>query len=130
MCDRSQRDGLAVEAFNARLVLKHRNLTNDDAGRVLRKQDAKGDTVTFNYDLAGRLSQRDYRTKVNSPSGTIADSDVFTYDKASRMLTAASGRYSNTVTYTYDTAGRKATEARPFRAKPILPPRAIIVRVS
>ncbi|MEZ6134832.1 MAG: hypothetical protein R3C53_07975 [Pirellulaceae bacterium] len=85
--------------------------TNDDAGRVLRKQDAKGDTVTFNYDLAGRLSQRDYRTKVNSPSGTIADSDVFTYDKASRMLTAVSGRYSNTVTYTYDTAGRKATEA-------------------
>src|SRR5690606_6803214 len=74
--------------------------TNDPAGRVLRKQDQKGDTCTYGYDLAGRLTRRDYRTLANSPSGTSADSDVFTYDKASRMLTAASGRYSNTVTYT------------------------------
>lgn len=85
--------------------------TNDAAGRVLRKQDQKGDTCTFTYDLAGRLTQRDYRLAANSPSGSIADSDTFTYDKAGRMLTAGSGRYSNTVTYTYDTAGRKKTEA-------------------
>lgn len=85
--------------------------TNDDAGRVLRKQDQSGDTVTHTYDLAGRMTQRDYRTAANSPSGTIADSDTFTYDAASRLLTAVSGRYSNTVTHTYDTAGRKKTEA-------------------
>jgi RHS repeat-associated protein len=41
----------------------------------------------------------------------VTDSDTFTYDAASRMLTAVSGRYGNTVTYTYDTAGRKSTEA-------------------
>ncbi|MFN7731626.1 MAG: RHS repeat-associated core domain-containing protein [Pirellula sp.] len=35
----------------------------------------------------------------------------FTFDRAGRMLTAASGRYSNTVTYTFDPAGRKASEA-------------------
>ena len=84
--------------------------TNDPAGRVLRKQDQKGDTCTMNYDLAGRLTSRDYRTLANSPSGTIADTDAFTYDKAGRMLTAVSGRYSNTVTYIFDAAGRKKTE--------------------
>jgi RHS repeat-associated protein len=57
------------------------------------------------------MTQRDYRTKVNSPTGAIADSDVFTFDKSSRMLTAASGRYTNTVTQTYDIAGRLTTEA-------------------
>ncbi len=76
-----------------------------------RKQDQKGDTCTFNYDLAGRLTSRDYCTAANSPSGTIADNDQFTYDKAGRMLTAYSGRYSNTVGYAYDAAGRKKSES-------------------
>ncbi len=84
---------------------------HDDAGRVLRKQDQLGDTCTFNYDFASRLTSRDYRTAGNSPSSTIADSDTFTYDRADRMLTAVNGRYSNTVTYTYDLVGRKATES-------------------
>jgi RHS repeat-associated protein len=82
----------------------------DEAGRVKRKQDQKGDTCIFNYDLAGRLGSRDYRTAANSPSGTIADTDSFVYDKAGRMTTANSQRYANTVGYTYDSAGRKKTE--------------------
>jgi YD repeat-containing protein len=56
------------------------------------------------------MYQRDYRTAANSPTGTIADSDTFTFDKASRMLTAVSGRYGNTVSYVYDPVGRKASE--------------------
>jgi RHS repeat-associated protein len=83
----------------------------DNAGRVLRKQDQLGDTVTHNYDLAGRMTSRNYRTAANSPSGTIADTDTFTFDRSGRMLTAVSGRYTNTVTYTFDPAGRKASEA-------------------
>ncbi len=83
----------------------------DAARRVSRKQDQKGDTCSFNYDLAGRLTNRQYRTAANSPSGTIADSDQFTYDKASRMLTASSGRYSNTVGYSHDSAGRRKSES-------------------
>jgi RHS repeat-associated protein len=83
----------------------------DNAGRVLRKEDQLGDTVTYLYDLAGRMTARDYRAKVNSPAGTIADTDSFTFDRAGRMLTAVSGRYANTVAYTYDPAGRKSTEA-------------------
>lgn len=56
------------------------------------------------------MLQRDYRTLANSPSGTIADSDVFTFDKAGRMLTAVSGRYTNTVTQVYDPMGRHKEE--------------------
>ncbi len=82
----------------------------DPAGRMLRKTDQAGDTCTFNYDLAGRMTQRDYRTQANSPSGTIADSDTFTFDRASRMLTAVSGRYANTVTNVYDLMGRHQEE--------------------
>lgn len=85
--------------------------TIDYAGRILRKQDQNGDTCTFVYDFAGRATRRDYRTLANSPTGTVADSDTFTFDKASRMLTAVSGRYANTVTFTYDNASRKKTEA-------------------
>jgi YD repeat-containing protein len=52
----------------------------DNAGRVLRKQDQLGVTLTHSYDLAGRMTRRDYRTAANSPSGTIADSNTFTFD--------------------------------------------------
>ena len=82
----------------------------DNAGRVSRKQDQAGDTCSYNYDLAGRMTSRNYRWRANSPTGPIADTDTFTFDRAGRMLTAVSGRYTNTVAYAYDPAGRKATE--------------------
>lgn len=91
--------------------------TNDAAGRVLRKQDQLGDTVTYNYDLAGRLTKRDYRNKANSPFGSIADSDTFTYDKVGRMFSAINGRYTNTVGYAYDDAGRKSSESLTISGK-------------
>lgn len=75
----------------------------------MRKQDQQGDTVT--------KASRDNRVLANSPSGVIADSDVFTFDRSGRMLTAYSGRYGNTVTYTFDNAGRKATEALTIAAQ-------------
>jgi RHS repeat-associated protein len=83
----------------------------DSLNRVLRTTDQLGDTITHVYDAAGRLLAKDYRTLANSPSGTIADSDTFTYEATGRMLTAVSGRYSNTVTLAYDAAGRKSTES-------------------
>ena len=83
----------------------------DELNRLVRKTDQLGDTINFVYDVAGRLLARDYRTKANSPNGTIADSDTFTYDAAGRMLIANSGRYSNEVAFIYDAAGRKATES-------------------
>jgi len=42
----------------------------------------------------------------------IADSDTFTFDDASRLLAAVSGRYNNTVAFQYgDGAGRRTSEA-------------------
>ena len=89
----------------------------DNAGRVLRKQDQQGDTVTFNFDLAGRMLRRDYRTLASSPTGAVADSDAFTYNRTGRMLTASSGRYSNVVTYGYDNVGRKSSESLQIAAQ-------------
>jgi len=85
--------------------------TYDAIGRTLVRTDQQGDTCTFNYDLGGRLSAKNYVGHASGPLTGVSDADTFTYDASSRMLTAASGRYSNTVAHTYDTAGRKATEA-------------------
>jgi len=78
---------------------------------VLRTTDQLGDTITSVYDFAGRLTQRNARTRANSPSGTIEFTDGYTYDAGSRMLTAISGQYSNTVTRTYS-EGRLASEGQ------------------
>ena len=85
--------------------------TYDPLGRPKLFTAQTGATIDLTYDLAGRVTQRDYRTAANSPSGTIADSDTFTYDAASRLLSAVSGRYSNTASLTYDELGRRASES-------------------
>ena len=83
----------------------------DSIGRLLRRTDQEGETVTFVYDATGRIVQRDYRTRVNSPSGPIADSDTFTHDNAGRLLTATKGRYGNTLEFSHDAAGRISEES-------------------
>jgi len=85
--------------------------TYDAVGRTLVRTDQQGDTCTYDYDLAGRLASRGYSGHASGPLASVTDSDTFTYDASSRMLTAVSGRYSNTVTYTFDSAGRKSTES-------------------
>ena len=82
----------------------------DALTRTIRITDQNGDTRTHNYDLASRLTSRDYRTRLNSPSGPITDRDTFEHDDASRQTKATSGRYNNVVTFTYDEAGRPKTE--------------------
>ena len=86
-------------------------------GRPERQTDQLGDTVTFNYDLLGRMHQRDYRTRANSPSGIIADSDTFTFDAMGRVLTADKGRYNNQVTLAYDIAGHLSSESLEISGK-------------
>jgi RHS repeat-associated protein len=87
------------------------SLTYDAAGRLQRKTDQLGDTCAHAYDLNGRLSHRDYRTRANSPSGAISDITTFTYDAVGQLLSATSGRYGNGVAQTYDATGRRRTEA-------------------
>jgi YD repeat-containing protein len=83
----------------------------DPMGRSQRRTDQLGDTVTTIYDMVSRILQRDFRTRANSPSGTISDSDVMTHDRMGRMLTGASGRYSNTIAFSFDDIGRPANES-------------------
>ncbi|OYP36784.1 hypothetical protein CGZ80_06960 [Rhodopirellula sp. MGV] len=85
--------------------------TPDATGRTVQRTDQQGDTCDYTYDLAGRLSSKAYTGHASGPLSGQSHTDTFTYDDASRMLTAVSGRYGNTVTYTYDDAGRKASEA-------------------
>ena len=59
--------------------------------------------TTYGYDLANRLTSRTY----NDGKGN----DGFTYDTASRLLTAVSGRFSATVTRVY-TGGPRETLGR------------------
>jgi RHS repeat-associated protein len=80
----------------------------DSKGRLEKRSDQKGNSVTHNYDAAGRMTSRDYR---QHGSSSVVDTDTFTFDANGRMLTAVSGRYSNTVTLVYDNAGRKSSEA-------------------
>ncbi len=84
----------------------------DPAGRLQLRTGQNGDTQTLVYDMASRLLQRDYRTKANSHSGKIADSDVMTYDATSRLVSGISGRYNNTIGRTYDFAGRLVSESQ------------------
>src|SRR5690606_19827182 len=68
---------------------------HDGAGRMFRRTDQNGDTVTMRFDLAGRAYQKDYRTEAEGPTGAIADSVMLTHDASSRVLTAHSERYDN-----------------------------------
>ena len=68
--------------------------------------DQNGDSVDYIYDLASRLEYRKYYLGAS----TLESTDTFTYDKASRIKTAAKGRYNNTITFEYDGIGRKKTE--------------------
>ncbi len=85
-------------------------LAYDAAGRLLRRTDQLGETITHLYDLAGRRTVREYRTAANSPAGPVADQDDFGYDDAGRLLSATKGRYANTIGYAYDDGGRIASE--------------------
>ena len=61
------------------------------------------ETTNYAYDMANRMTTRAYPDEVNGD-------DTFTYDAASRLLTAHSNRYSNTVTRTYDDDSKLITE--------------------
>jgi RHS repeat-associated protein len=82
-----------------------REFTYDPAGQLKMSTDQKGDTISFNRNIAGLLTSRETRTKANSPSGTTSSVASFTYTSG-RMATASmSGPYTNSVTNSYDDNG-------------------------
>ncbi|MCM8529210.1 MAG: PA14 domain-containing protein [Lentisphaeraceae bacterium] len=103
-----------VYVFDARNL--NTQITYEDGGITKCSYDALGrkevytdqlqDTVTYHYDLASRMTSREYRLS----GSTLESTDTFEYDEASRLETATKERYGNTVSMTYDEIGRKKTE--------------------
>ncbi len=66
---------------------------------------AFSEATTYAYDAANRLQTRGYADGKN---------DGFTYDAASRLVSASSARYANQVVRTYDAAARLTAETLRF----------------
>ena len=75
--------------------------TYDAIQRKTSQLDQKGDLISYQFDMANRLLQRQYPDNLN---------DVFSYDAASRITQAISNRYQNTVTRSYNDDSTVATE--------------------
>ena len=80
--------------------------TYDALGRKLTSTDQKGEKVEYLYDLASRITDRIYYFA----DDTEESRDEFTFDYASRVLTASKGRYGNIISFFYDEIGRRETE--------------------
>ena len=69
----------------------------DALRRVSLKTDQLSDTCGYDYDLAGRLEKKEYKT-----GGTVLEStDTFVYDDADRVTQTVKGRHSITTDHTY-----------------------------
>ena len=89
----------------------------DALGRVSIKVDQIGTTITKNYDLAGRLTSKQYHTGATPAQGgtvvqgtTLESTDTFTYDAASRITQTVKGRHNITTSHTYAADSQPLTE--------------------
>lgn len=69
--------------------------------------DQLGDKITYIFDMANRVEERQYRLL---GAGSDESIDLFTYDLASRRTFATKGRYGHTVGHLFDEAGRVTDE--------------------
>ena len=85
----------------------------DGLRRPAAKTDQAGTVTGFGYDIAGRLTERTYATDDDADPATpptLADTDAFAYDLASRPVEVSKGRYGNRVGFGYTDDGLLATE--------------------
>lgn len=112
------RAGNAVKQIDAKN--KYTLISFDARSRRKSTSDRISAATNFAYTALGQLlslTDAENQTTANSPAGTVADTDAFTFDRAGRMLTAVSGRYANTVGYSFDPVGRKASESLTISAR-------------
>ena len=74
-----------------------RTYTYDALRRLDIKTDQLGDTCQMVYDLASRMTSKEYKTG----GTTLESTDTFVYDAASRLTSSTKGRYNVTVTHSY-----------------------------
>ena len=79
--------------------LDRRTYTFDAAGRLTTRTDQALVVTSYVYDFISRLTGRQYSDGLGN--------DSFTYDLASRLTSAISGRYATTVARSYTGAGEK-----------------------
>ncbi len=83
-----------------------RTYTWDGFGRLATATDGAGNTITYTYDNADRI------TKVQYSDGTHeVDYTTNTFDDLGHLLTTSNTANGNTVTSTYDLAGALVTSA-------------------
>ena len=78
----------------------------DALRRPVVKTDQQKDTCTSIYDLASRMTQKQYHTGGTSLEST----DTYTYDAASRLLSCHKGRHGVTTQHTYAEDSMPLTE--------------------
>ena len=78
----------------------------DALARLANKKDNSDQECDYLYDLAGRLTTRDY----TDAGGAAESSDTLSYDGASRLISGTKGRYAVTSAFAYDAAGRRTSE--------------------
>ncbi len=86
-------------------------ISRDAMGRVQDQRDQRGTVITYFYDLAGRMIRREYREHGKTSADVPDDYDSFTYNGASRVVSANKGRYANSLQFAYDAAGRRTSES-------------------
>ena len=71
--------------------------THDALRRIVDKTDQANTIHRHNYDLASRLTSKEYLTG----GTTLESTDTFTYDAASRITSTNKGRHAISTTHTY-----------------------------
>jgi len=82
--------------------------THDALGRLKQETRQDNSTVAIAYDLAGRMTERNYGAPA---SAGVESTDTFTYDHASRLTSATKGRHAITVNRTYADDGQMLSES-------------------
>ncbi len=86
---------------NSQAATSQERIEFDALGRKTAIIYPGGNRVDMDYDMVSRMLSRTYKRA----DGTIESTDTFTYDNASRVLTATNA--CSKISYTYDEIGRR-----------------------
>jgi len=96
---------LAIEKRYPGAATDFYTCTYDALQRMLLKTDQLGDTCLNVYDLAGRMTAKEYTS-----GGSFESRDTFVYDDASRILETTKGRHEVSTSHSYAEDGQPLTE--------------------
>ncbi len=99
----------AVKQISTNIIENGQTLTNilvkDAEGKLVSAKNPNGDTISYTYDLSGRVTKVLNKYKL----GATLEQINYTYDAASNIVSALDSTTGNT-TYTYDARNQLLTE--------------------